>query len=114
MIQEQNRSQRRLLPSPLTLQAILALIILLIALTPATSGTALYLPLGPASAARTIAWSQAHGARLLGAGPYQGAFFLHVPGKNLSGAALGNGAVLLSVPEFLCGAPAPEKMATAS
>lgn len=102
---------KRMLPNPLVLQGMLAAVVFLFALTPSTGGTALYLPLAPARPAQTLAWSQAHGARPLAAGPYAGAFFLHVPSSQLTASALRDGALLVSVPEFLCGSTAPNKMA---
>ncbi len=104
-----SQTLQRHLPGPLTLQALIALCVLLFALSPATGGTALYLPFGPDTSARTVAWSRAHGANLVAPGPYSGAFFLQIPSGNLTGAALSNGALLISVPEFLCGSKPPRE-----
>ncbi|TYC86874.1 hypothetical protein [Novosphingobium sp. BW1] len=101
----------KILPGPMAVQAILALGVLLIALSPASHGTALYLPLTATSPARTVAWSRAHGAALVAPGPYRGSFFIRVPTGNLTGEALQSGALLFVVPEFLCGRPAQTKLA---
>ena len=104
-------SLHKVLPSPMAVQALLALGVLLIALSPASRGTALYLPLTATSPARTVAWSRTHGAALVAPGPYRGSFFVRVPADNLTGEALQNGALLFAVPEFLCGSPAQTKLA---
>lgn len=105
---------RHWLKGPLALQGFVATGVLLMALSPVDGGTALYLPIGARSAAGTIAWARAQGAALLAPGPYRGAFFLRLPGHNVSGAALRSGALLFAVPEFLCGTPPKNKMAQRS
>jgi len=100
-------SRQRFVPSPLLLQGLIAAAVMAVALSPAQGGAALYLPLPGGAAGATVGWSRAHGAELLGSGPYQGALFLRVPDGSLGFAALRRGALLIAVPESLCGAPAP-------
>ncbi|MCJ2181623.1 hypothetical protein MTR62_02700 [Novosphingobium sp. 1949] len=108
------RSAHLRLPGPLAIQAMIALCVLLAALSPVAGGAALYLPLGATRPAQTIAWSRAHGASLIGPGPTAGSFYVRVPSGPLFAAALRDGAVLLAVPEALCGAPDPQQTAKPS
>lgn len=95
----------RFLPGPLATQGIIAAIVMTAAMTPATGGAALYLPLMGNDKTTAISWSQAHHAELVGPGPYEGAFILRIPSGSLAVEALKQGALLISVPEFLCGSP---------
>lgn len=99
---------KRLLPSPLAVQGVVALAALVFALSPAQGGTALYLPLAGGDMASAVAWSRDNGARLLAPGPYDGAFIIRVNAGEDSLAAYSSGALLISVPEFLCGGPETE------
>lgn len=94
-------------PAPLMLQGIIAAAVLAIALSPAKGGAALYLPLIGGETGGTVRWSRAHGADLLASGPYDGAMFLRVPDGSLGLAAIRRGALLIAVPESLCGGAPP-------
>ncbi|WP_156135452.1 hypothetical protein [Novosphingobium malaysiense] len=102
---------KRVSPSPLALQGIIAVIALAFALSPARGGTALFLPFGGGTA-NAIAWSRENDARLLAPGPYRGAFIIRVNGGSDTLAAFSSGALLISVPEFLCGRPETETAKT--
>lgn len=82
---------------------------MLVALSPAEGGAAIYLPLDGSGAAHTVAWSRQRGAEVVAPGPYEGAFILRIPQDHLAMEALKQGALLISVPEFLCGSPDPSK-----
>ncbi|GGN44661.1 MAG: hypothetical protein CMH85_08260 [Novosphingobium sp.] len=103
---------KRLLPSPLALQGVVAVIALAFALSPAHGGTALYLPLDGSDTANAVAWSRQNGARLLAPGPYDGAFIIRVNASKDALSAYSSGALLISVPEFLCGGPETETAKT--
>ena len=94
---------KHILTSPLALQGLVALVALMFALSPMRGGTAIYLPMYDAGIANTIAWSRDHGASLISPGPYDGAFIMRTGAQTSTTAALSHGALLISVPEFLCG-----------
>ncbi|CDO37656.1 MULTISPECIES: hypothetical protein [Novosphingobium] len=99
----------RCLPGPLALQGIVAGLVLIVALSPSEGGAAIYLPFDGSGAARTVAWSRERGAEVVARGPYEGAFILRIPQGHHAMEALRQGALLISVPEFLCGSPDPSK-----
>lgn len=92
------------------LQAGLAVIVAALSLSPA-SGTAVYLPLDGSGSVGAIAWSRGHGARLLAPGPYEGSYIMRVSPGTTTAAALADGALLIAVPELLCGAAVRQKKA---
>ncbi len=83
----------------------MATLVLALSLTPARGGTALMLPLSfRATPALSLAWARAHGAAVIGSGPYAGSLLLRLPPSTSTADALSHGAVMLSLPEALCGA----------
>ncbi|MCJ2177379.1 hypothetical protein [Novosphingobium album (ex Hu et al. 2023)] len=94
---------KRALPGPLALQGFVVLAALVFALSPVHGGTAIYLPVAGGGMTNTIEWSREHGASLIAPGPYEGAFIVRTGAQVNITAALSNGALLISVPEFLCG-----------
>lgn len=85
---------------------------MLAVLTPARGGAALYVPLAGGKVSAGADWARTHHAPLLGAGPWRGAWLVRVPdtgGAALS--ALGRGALLVAVPESLCGKSSSGKSA---
>ncbi|WP_395332635.1 hypothetical protein WBP06_05465 [Novosphingobium sp. BL-8H] len=86
----------------LALQGLIALAVMAFALTPARGGAALYLPIG-GNPAGAVDWARHEHAGYLAAGPYTGAAFVRVPSPAATLSALREGALLLAVPESLCG-----------
>lgn len=88
----------------LTIQAAVAALVLALSLTPARGGTALMLPLPfQTTPALSVTWARAHGAAVLGPGPYAGSLLLRLPPSASAIDALSQGAVMLSLPSALCG-----------
>ncbi|MEJ5976367.1 hypothetical protein WG901_06960 [Novosphingobium sp. PS1R-30] len=88
-------------------QAAVVPAILVFCQSPAPGEAALYLPLHAASQAQSVAWTRNHGGRLLGRGPLPGSLLIQAEASGLALAAAADGALLLSVPNPLCGASAP-------
>lgn len=86
----------------LALQGLIALAVMVFALTPARGGAALYLPVG-GNPAGTVDWARREHVSYLAAGPYAGAAFVRVPSPATTLSALRHGALLFAVPESLCG-----------
>lgn len=103
---------RRLLraPTAIALQGALAACAMLAVLTPARGGAALYVPLAGGKVSAGAEWAQAHNAPLLGAGPWRGAWLVRVPDTaSATLSAIGHGALLVAVPDALCG-PSPSRL----
>ena len=77
--------------------------ILVMCQSPAPGAPALFLPLVGTSPAEGIAWARGHGSDLLGPGPIPGSLMIRSPGPSLSLSAAAEGALLLSIPDPLCG-----------
>lgn len=90
---------------PWTLAAQVGLVVLGLGITlaPVPGEAALYLPLRGTTTAHAIDWSNANGARLLGAGPVQGSLIVTVTGFHETLTALADGALLIAAPDSSCG-----------
>ncbi|RZK02893.1 MAG: hypothetical protein EOO76_04930 [Novosphingobium sp.] len=91
----------------LAVQAAIVLAVLVVCQSPAAGEPGLYVPLHAASQAQSVAWTRNHGGRLLGRGPLPGSLLIQAEASGLALAAAADGALLLSVPNPLCGASAP-------
>lgn len=87
----------------LRVQGVLVLAALLVSLAPTPGAAAIYVPLTEAAHAHGAAWVRSRGGTLLGAGPLPGSLLIRgqISVDILSAAA--QGALLLSVPDPLCG-----------
>lgn len=104
-------ASRRLLSGPLAIQGVLAATAMIFVTSPAHGGAAVFLPLDGSGSAKAIAWSQANGAKLIAPGPYDGSFIVRAPQTGGPLAAMRARALLISVPEFLCGTPTANRTA---
>ena len=93
----------RFVPGPLALQGMIAAGVIAISLSPAGGGPAVFLPFDGGGMAQAVSWSRAHQAEIVAEGPYQGSLVLRVPPGPAAMDALRSGALLIAVPEFLCG-----------
>lgn len=88
---------------PLVVQGVLVLGVLLASLSPLSGAAALYVPLGSATQAQSIAWAKRHGGTLLGPGPLPGSIMIAGPAATDLAAAVRDGALLIAIPASLCG-----------
>lgn len=100
--------------APLACQAALATLALLATLLPLTSHAALYVPLGEAGGAGAFRWLRAADASLIRQGPLPGSLLVRLGARAAPLRLLDDGALLLAVPEFLCGAPSREPSVSSS
>ncbi len=82
--------------TPGTRQVMVLSAALLLPGIPPADGAMLILPVRPASGGETIAWATEAGARLRGAGPYEGSYFVNGERARLIGPALKAGALLIA------------------
>ncbi len=92
----------------LGLQGLVAIATVCFALTPASGGIALYVSPGNGSAA-PFQWAHDVRAGVIARGPWPGSVFVRVPSARATLAALRQGALLISVPEALCGHSLPKE-----
>lgn len=80
--------------------AVLAVVVALAELAPRPGLAALYLPLTP-NRHHALGWALAHGASLNGRGPFGGLILATSP-RGLGLRALGEGALAIAIPSYLC------------
>lgn len=83
---------------------ILAAVVAFAECTPRPGAAALYLPLVPARQHGALAWALAHGAALNGPGRFGGQILI-APPSGFAARALGEGALAIAIPSFLCQPP---------
>ena len=87
----------------LRVQGVLVLAALAFSLAPASGSAAIYLPLTEAARAHAAVWARSHGGTLLGVGPLPGSLLIRGQSSADILSAAAQGALLLSVPDPLCG-----------
>ncbi len=90
------------------LQASLAIAAGTLGLVPPGEGAMLIAPIGPRADAESMRWATQADARLIGRGPYAGAYFVWGERARLALPALRHGSLLFSAAFFGCGTT-PEK-----
>lgn len=85
------------------LQLSLALLAGAIGVAPPREGAMLIVPIGPRAEAESMGWATRADARLIGPGPYAGAYFVWGERARLALPALRHSALLLSAAFFGCG-----------
>jgi hypothetical protein len=101
-------TNRRKAASGVWFQASLVAVAGLIGLAPPSEGAMLIAPIGPRADAESMRWATQAGARLIGRGPYAGAYFIWGERARLTAPALRHGSLLLTAAFFGCGT-SPEK-----
>jgi len=79
-------------------------------LSPTPGNAALYLPLTGATTGEALAWSERAGVRLVGPGPLPGSLVVTGGNASLALSAMSGGALLISAPASLCGAPVQQRL----